>query len=462
LGKQVEINYLHGINPKPKSMKLRILPALIFLLCISIQLQAQKLQITANHSDAKFILLNDYDDSDKQELGSGSIEYKLNKDSKNRIKVTKVGYEPVIKEYNRDLKWDKDQNVLLDSRKVEISAEPYDAEIFVDGRLVGTKLIYLIIQKDRFHTVAVKKPGFAKIEKTYYNSPEKETPPLKDFYQLKDREVRLEVSPTDGLVTSNGISIGKGNQDIKIPFGDCVTVTVNKEGYVEYAKVFCNKEADQEPPVREVAKLEDRLVKITTNPNDAIIEIGGKRIGTGSYDLKVSRNACVEVRISKDGFVRYAKSYCNQSNMQEPPTADFIEMTVDEAYTSSVSSDLSNVRITVPVNSIHTSEESWRILSSIITRYFDILETVDFNTGYLTTSWQVQNFQSSVIRTRVIVSSGGNSDQLAYAIKLISQEAYLDGQNQVTVKDDEKFSDWARILKKYEGLIQEVQARLQQ
>ncbi|WP_075349229.1 PEGA domain-containing protein [Algoriphagus marinus] len=443
-------------------MKYRFLLTLFSLFILIHPTFSQKIQITANHSDAKFILLNDYDDTDKQELGTGTIEYKLEKDSKNRIKVTKPGFEPVIKEYNRDLKWDKDQRVSLDSRRIEISAEPYDAEIFVDGRLIGKKAIYLVIQKDRFHTVEVKKPGFAKMEKTYYNASDRETPPMKDYFQLKDREVRLEVSPADAVVSSNGISMGKGNQDIQIPLGDCVTVTVNKDGFVEYNKVFCNKESDPEPPTREIAKLEDRLVKITTNPSDAVIEIGGKRVGTGSYDLKVSKNACVEVRVSKDGFVRYVKNYCNQTNMQEPPTTDFIEMNVDEAYTSSVSSDLANVRITVPVNTIHSSEEAWRILSSIITRYFDILETVDYNTGYLTTSWQVQNFQSSIIRTRVIVSSGGNSDQLAYAIKLISQEAYLDGQNQVTVKDDEKFEDWARILKKYEGLIEEVQARLQQ
>jgi len=150
----------------------------------------------------------------------------------------------------------------------------------VDGRLIGKKAIYLIIQKGRIHTVEVKKTGFAITEKTYYNSPEKDTPPLKDFFQL----------------------------------------------------------------------------------------------------------------------------------------------------ISSVSSDLANVRITAPVNKSYFSEESWRILSTIITRYFKILETVDFNTGDLTTSRQVQNFQSSVIRTRVIMSSGGNSDQLTYAIKLISQEAYLDGK----------------------------------
>lgn len=436
--------------------------SLLFLFSTSLSF-SQKLQITANHSDAKFILLNDHDNSEKQELGTGTVEYKLEKDSRNRIKVIKPGYEPIIKEYNKDLKWDKDQRVALESRKVEITAEPYDAEILVDGRVIGTKAIYLIIQKDRFHTVEIRKPGFAPITKSYYNSSDKETPPMKDYFELKDRQVRLEVLPADATIISNGVTIGKGNQDINVPLGDCVTVTVNKEGFVEYTKVFCNKpDTDPEPPVRDRAQLEDRLVKVTTNPTDAVIELGGKRVGVGSYDLKVSKNACVELRISKDGYVRYVKNYCNQPNMQEPPVADFVEMTIDEAYTSSISSDLANVRITVPVNSAYSSEESWRILSSIITRYFDILETVDFNTGYLTTSWQVQNFQSSIIRTRVIVSSGGNSDQLAYAIKLISQEAYLDGQNQVTVKDDEKFEDWARILKKYEGLIEEVQARLQQ
>lgn len=442
-------------------MKLKNLLFIALFCFFSLQGFSQKILLTANHSDAKFILLNDYDDSDKQELGTGSVEIKLEKDSKNRVKVEKPGFQSVIKEYNKDLKWDKEQRITLDTRQVDITAEPFDAEIFVDGRMIGNKAIYLYVQKDRFLTVEVKKPGFATATKVYYNQSDKETPPMKDHFILKDRQVRLEVSPADANVATNGITMGKGNQDIKIPFGDCVTVTVNKDGYVNYEKVICNKEGDPEPPIRDKALLEDRLVKVTTAPNDAAIEIAGKRVGNGSYDLKVPKNSCVEVRVSKDGFVRYVKNYCNQANMQEPPTADFLEMQVDEAYTSSVSSDLANVRITVPVKADLPAEEAWKILSSIITGYFDILETVDYNTGYLTTSWQVQNFQSSIIRTRVIVSSGGNSDQTTYAVKLISQEAFLDGQNAVTVKDDEKFEDWARILKKYDGLIQEIQARLQ-
>lgn len=422
---------------------------------------SQKILLIANQSDAKITLLNDYDDSDKQELGTGTVEYKLEKDSRNRIKFSKPGYQSVIKEFNRDLKWDKEQRVSLDTRQVDITAEPFDAEIFVDGQKIGTKAIYLFIAKDRFLTVEVKKPGFQPVTKVYYNQPDRETPPFKDHFTLKDRQIRLEVLPADGTVSANAITLGRGNQDIRVPFGDCVTVTVNKEGYVNYEKVFCNKEGDPEPPIRDKAILEDRLVKITTAPNDAYIEIAGKRVGNGSYDLKIPKNACVEIRVGKDGYIQYVKNYCNQPNMQEPPLTDFLEMQVDEAYTSSVSSDLANVRITVPVKADLAPEEAWKILSSIVTGYFDILETVDYNTGYLTTSWQVQNFQSSIIRTRLIVSSGGNSDQNAYAVKLVSQEAYLDGKNPVTVKDDEKFKDWARILKKYDGLIQEIQARLQ-
>jgi hypothetical protein len=446
-------------------MNFKHLLTLVFLTLFSLTAFSQKITLVANHSDAKFTLLNDYDDSDKQELGTGSVEIKLEKDSKNRVRISKPGYQSVIKEYNKDLKWEKEQKITLDTRQVDVTAEPFDAEIFVDGRMIGTKAIFLYIAKDRFLTVEVRKPGFATITKVYYNQPDKETPPMKDHFTLKDRQVRLEVQPADATVATNGITMGKGNQDIKIPFGDCVTTTVTKEGFVNYEKVFCNKEGDPEPPIRERAVLEDRLVKITTVPNDAVIEITGQRVGVGSYDLKIPRGRCISIVVSKDGFVKYYKDYCNQQERTVPPISEAIEMARDQAYDNSVSSDLANVRITVPVKAGIAPEESWKILSSIVTRYFDILETVDFNTGYLTTSWQVENFNSSVIRTRVIVSSGGNSDQIAYAVKLVSQVAELNDPTRnlktVTVKDDEAFKDWSRIMKKYQGLIEEIQARLQ-
>ncbi|GAB3203571.1 hypothetical protein ABID22_002122 [Pontibacter aydingkolensis] len=434
--------------------------ALLCLYFVSVAVFAQsKINITSNIPDAKFFLLRDADNTEVAELGVGGIELKLDKNSRNRIKVIKEGYEPLIKEYPKTVKWDKEQKVSLENRLVEISAEPYDAEIYVDGRMIGTKRINMVIGKGKFLTLEVKKPGFAPITKVYYNSPDREVPPVKDFFEMKDRQVRLEVSPADASVFLNGAATGRGTTDVTVPFGECVTVSVNREGFAEVVQVFCNKPAtDPAPPIRFRAALEDRLIKITTAPADANIEVAGKVLGVGKYDLKVPKNSCVELRVTKDGFIRYVKNYCNQLNMQEPPLTEFVEMVEDEAYNSSISTDMANVRITVPVNKSISSESAWKILSSIITRSYDVLETVDYNTGYLTTAWQVQNFNGmSTIRTRMIVSGGGNADELTYVVKIVSQRA--DGVT--SVKDDQLFTDWGRLLKRYGGIVEEIQSRLQ-
>jgi len=72
------------------------------------------------------------------------------------------------------------------------------------------------------------------------------------------------------------------------------------------------------------------------------------------------------------------------------------------------------------------------------------------------TAWQVQSFNGkSTIRTRVFVKLG-DSNPLKYVIKISSERA--DGL--VSVKDDQEFEEWNRILKKYQNIIEEAQSRL--
>ncbi len=56
-------------------------------------------------------------------------------------------------------------------------------------------------------------------------------------------------------------------------------------------------------------------------------------------------------------------------------------------------------------------------------------------------------------------------NEWAYSVKLVSQAAELNDPNRIkeviTVKDDELFKDWSRIMIKYQGLVEEIQARLQ-
>jgi hypothetical protein len=68
----------------------------------------------------------------------------------------------------------------------------------------------------------------------------------------------------------------------------------------------------------------------------------------------------------------------------------------------------------------------------------------------------VQTFNgNSTIRTRVIVNLI-DAKPLKYGIKINSERA--DGA--VSAKEDQKFSEWNRILKKYKNIIEEAQTRL--
>ncbi|MCX6247319.1 MAG: hypothetical protein NTW10_06275, partial [Bacteroidetes bacterium] len=100
--------------------------------------------------------------------------------------------------------------------------------------------------------------------------------------------------------------------------------------------------------------------------------------------------------------------------------------------------------------------EAWKLISQIITSYFDVIEVTDRETGYLRTSWVIQTFKQNTIRTRMIVKLG-NSDPLAYKVKLISEQS---GQPMSSVKSDELFKEWDRVLRKYKEVVNEIQTRL--
>jgi hypothetical protein len=101
-------------------------------------------------------------------------------------------------------------------------------------------------------------------------------------------------------------------------------------------------------------------------------------------------------------------------------------------------------------------EDAWKLISMIITSYFDVIEVTDRETGYLRTSWVVQSFQQNTIRTRIIVKLG-DTDPLTYKIKLVSEESRHPG---TSVKSDELYRDWDRVLRKYSGVIDELQSRV--
>ncbi len=198
-----------------------------------------------------------------------------------------------------------------------------------------------------------------------------------------------------------------------------------------------------------------KKILFSTSEPDARIYIDGQLMGNGQVEVIVLSNSCVTVRAEKVGFLNVTINFCNKKGSAVPPKSYYAQMIRDDAYDASVQTDMANIDI-----EIQTSLEelqAWKLLSQIITSYFDVIEVTDRETGYLRTSWVVQSFQQNTIRSRVIIKLG-NSNPLAYKVKLVSEESRTAG---TSVKSDELFREWDRVLRKFENIQEELRSRLQ-
>jgi hypothetical protein len=202
----------------------------------------------------------------------------------------------------------------------------------------------------------------------------------------------------------------------------------------------------------------DKKIRFSCSEADAKIYVEGKLVGSGQADIIVPGYTCLAVKIEKTGYLIGKVEFCNKPGFAPPPKIYQYTLEKDDAYDASTATDISNVDI--EVKTTKNSTEAWKLMSQIITTYFDAIETTDKETGYLRTAWVVKSFKQSLIRTRLVVKSGGSDKAgniTSYKIKLISEISTVPN---ASVKNDEQFKEWDRILRKYKDVISEVQSRL--
>lgn len=429
------------------------LPALLSLLSLS-ALADRKITLSVSPAQASIFEIGA--DGKEKLLGVGNAVVRVDKDIPSKIVVRLEGYKPVFKTYvnakNVDLP--KEDRITLEDRLVKVTGQPYDARVFVNGVDQGSNIATVEVRKDNSTTVEVRKSGFYTKTRTYFNRQGMDIPPMDDFINLTDRALFVKTTPADVGVVVNGKRIGEGNTEIVIPLQSCVTVEFVKDGFVTVEKQYCAKDGQPMPPVSENIVLKDRQISIRTTPADASIKVDGRIMGNGEYRARIPYNQCVEVIVEKSGYVTISKNYCNEDNVQPPPPADHIILPLDEAFTSSVQSDQANLNFTIETSK--PEQDAWKILSQITMNYFDNIELSDRETGYLRTSWNVNNFKDNTIRTRIIVKQADIAP-LKYTIKLVSE---FSGKARTSVKEDQLFFPWDRILNTYKDVISEFQSRL--
>jgi hypothetical protein len=197
-------------------------------------------------------------------------------------------------------------------------------------------------------------------------------------------------------------------------------------------------------------------VTVTTSPQTAKIYVDGMLMGTGKVVVKVPKNSCVTVDVKLDGYIQETRTYCDKKGITDPPSSEYIQLQEDEAFSSSTESNIANTEVQLNVNPNKSKDEAWKIIVGVVLEKFDDLENSDEKTGYLRTSWVGMSFKSNTLRTRFIVKQSSDSP-LVFRAKFVSEASGKPGS---PYNADEQYKAFNRILKKYDGFLDELTTRL--
>lgn len=204
-----------------------------------------------------------------------------------------------------------------------------------------------------------------------------------------------------------------------------------------------------------VALASKKKIIVSSSQNDTKLYVDGVMSGIGQVTITVMDNSCVTLKTEKTGYLQEIITFCNRKNAAELPKSYYIEMKRDDSYDASIQTDIANVDM--EVRSGKSYEDAWKLINRIVVSYIDAIEITDKETGYIRTSWEVQSFSQNTIRTRIIVKLG-SENPLSFKIKLVSEYST---SPLTSVKSDELFKDWDRVLRKYANMMSEIQGRLQ-
>ena len=188
--------------------------------------------------------------------------------------------------------------------------------------------------------------------------------------------------------------------------------------------------------------------------SDADIYVNGKLLGKGNLELSVQKKGCLTVVVKRIGFLTEKIEFCNKKGYPDPPKSYYLELQRDDSFDASIQTDIANVDIEIKAK--NGKDKAWKLINQIVLSNIDVIEMTDKETGYLRTAWALKTFKQNTIRTRIIVKES-SSDPLVFKVKLVSEYS---GIPMTSVKSDELYKEWDRVLRTYSNLVSELQARV--
>jgi hypothetical protein len=204
---------------------------------VNINLTTRLVQINAFPADAHiYVNGNDFGTSPQPAL--------IKNGESITVDVKKVGYVPQTRSfYNQGGKETPpvSDNIKLEDRVVSVTAVPNTATIYADGKKQGIGNANVVIHRDECAKVSVEQNGYSTEQKTYCNKDNEPAPPVNDEIALKDREVEINVTPSDAEIDIDGKKMAAGTYKMKIIQGECKEVYITKNGFSRFGAILCNQ-----------------------------------------------------------------------------------------------------------------------------------------------------------------------------------------------------------------------------
>lgn len=211
-----------------------------------------------------------------------------------------------------------------------------------------------------------------------------------------------------------------------------------------------------------------KKIKITCDQADAKIYVDNEYVAHGVYTAEFRKSeGHIRVKIEKEGFVtRRFKLKADDKRK-----AVDIVLDKDEGWGASSTSQVANKFFTIPIDKKYielagskeaASKLAWKQLHQILLKYIEEIEESNMTGGYIQSAWVYKTFPNSSLndlegvqwRTRVTIKEASDGEELVYRIKIGSEVA------PISATSVESFQPIGRVLKTFEPMISEFQARL--
>lgn len=211
-----------------------------------------------------------------------------------------------------------------------------------------------------------------------------------------------------------------------------------------------------------VAAVQAKDIKIVVIPSEATIKVNGSYYGEGNATVKIKKNDFISLECSAPGYETLNTRVYGNDDRKTIEIKLKEDMLLKQTLESSVANNFFSVKVSKRLYSDdaqghRNSENAWKMAHSVLLKYFDEIMTSDAASGFIQTPWLYKNYVEAgkTLRCRVTIKESNIGGDLTFQIKMSSEMAPIQGRSR-----EESFLETNRIMKEFDTLISEFQARL--